>query len=65
MEDEIKKKSQALALSESKIVKMEEAFQSDIDQLNSDVNHFKKLYEDLAKSVKSNQRYFCLNKPIF
>lgn len=56
MDDEIKKKSQALALMESKISKMEDAYQADIDQLNGDVVHFKKLYDDLTKSVKSNQR---------
>lgn len=57
LEEELRSKTNALSSLEIKLQKSEEAYSSDIDQLNNDVQHFKTLYEDLSKSLKNTQRY--------
>ena len=56
LEEELRTKSNALQASILKINRMEENHQSDIDHLNIDVQHFKTLYEDLSRVLKSQEK---------
>ena len=58
LEDELKSKTSALLSMENKMKMVEEAYSSDVEQLNNDVLHFRTLYENLTKSLKNTQKYY-------
>ncbi len=56
LEEELRSKSNHLQSALNKIARLEEMHRTEIDQLNIDVQHFRTLYEDLDKVVKSQEK---------
>lgn len=56
LEEELRNRSNALQAALLKNSRLEENHQSEIDQLNADLNHFRTLYEDTTKVFKSQEK---------
>lgn len=56
LEEELRSKSNALQASILKINRMEENHQTEIDQMNVDVHHFRTLYEEQSRLFKSQEK---------
>lgn len=56
LEEELRNKTNALQTSMLKITRLEENHQSEIEQTNADLHHFRTLYEDLSKVFKSQEK---------
>jgi uncharacterized protein YukE len=57
LEEELRSKSNQLQSALNKIGRLEESHRSETDQLNIDIQHFRTLYKDLDKVVKSQEKY--------
>ena len=56
LDEELRTKSNQLQSALSKISRLEESHQSDIEQLNGEIQHFRSLHEDLNKVLKSKEK---------
>ncbi len=56
LEEELKKTKNSLAASQSKLEKLEAEHDSSMDQLVSDVDHYRDLYEGLKSTVKNSEK---------
>ena len=56
MEEEIKAKAISLTVFQTKSTKTEAEYKQNLTQLTYDVEHFKNMYEEVKKTVKSKER---------
>lgn len=56
LEEELRSKTVQLQTAINKISRLEDNHQSELDQLTGDAQHFRTLYEDLSKLVKSQEK---------
>lgn len=56
LEEQLKKAQSSQASSLSKLEKLESEYESSVNQLASDVDHYRDLYEGLKSTVKNSER---------
>jgi peptidoglycan hydrolase CwlO-like protein len=56
LEEELKNAKASHASSQSKLDKLEVEHETSINQLNSDVDHYRDLYEGLKSTVKNSEK---------
>jgi peptidoglycan hydrolase CwlO-like protein len=56
LEEELKKAQSSQASSLSKLDKLESEYETSVNQLASDVDHYRDLYEGLKSTVKNSER---------
>jgi uncharacterized phage infection (PIP) family protein YhgE len=62
LEDELKKAKNSHSSSQSKLEKLEAEHETSINQLASDVDHYRDLYEGLKSTVKNSEKYASLTQ---
>lgn len=56
LEEELKKAQSSQASSLSKLDKLESEYETSVNQLASDVDHYRDLYEGLKSTMKNSER---------